>query len=73
LRRLAAVVTGAVVLVLAFVFSMVVFAIALTVGALALGYVWWKTRALRRTQPQIIEAEIVEVRTEREERRQIER
>jgi Flp pilus assembly protein TadB len=48
LGRLAAFAVGAALLVAALMVSAVVFAIAL-VGALVIGgYVWWKTRALRR-------------------------
>jgi hypothetical protein len=39
---------GTVVLVGAFVFSLVLFAVLLGVGLIAGGYVWWKTRELRR-------------------------
>lgn len=38
---------GVVGLVAAFVFSLVLFAVLLSVGAIAGGYLWWKTRALR--------------------------
>lgn len=39
---------GAVLLVAAFMVSLLVFAVVLTVGLLAWGYLWWKTRELRR-------------------------
>ena len=39
---------GAVVLVGAFVFSLVLFAVLLSVGLIAGIYLWWKTRGLRR-------------------------
>ncbi len=39
---------GAVLLVAGFMFSLLVFAIVVTGGLLVLGYLWWKTRDLRR-------------------------
>jgi len=41
-------VSAAVLLVVAFMFSLLVFAILVTVGLLFWGYLWWKTRELRR-------------------------
>ena len=32
----------------ALMFSVVLFAVVVTVGAVAWGYLWWKTRALRK-------------------------
>jgi hypothetical protein len=46
LARVVALALGAIVLVVAFVFSLVIFAIALAAGLLALGYVWWRTRSM---------------------------
>src|SRR5712691_4360664 len=40
--------SAAVLLVVAFMFSLLVFAILATGGLLAWGYLWWKTRELRR-------------------------
>ena len=40
--------TGAVLLVVAFMFSVVLFAIVAAAGLLGLGFLWWKTRELRR-------------------------
>ncbi|HVS25819.1 MAG TPA: hypothetical protein VHE58_00670 [Burkholderiales bacterium] len=40
--------SGAVLLVVAFMFSLLVFAILVTGGLLVWGYLWWKTRELRR-------------------------
>jgi hypothetical protein len=40
--------SAAVLLVAAFMFSLLVFAILATGGLLAWGYLWWKTRELRR-------------------------
>lgn len=56
---------AAVLLVVAFMFSLMVFAILVTVGLLVWGYLWWKTRELRRQmreQPQggrVIEGEAI--------------
>ena len=41
-------VSAAVLLVVAFMFSLLVFAILAIVGVLVWGYLWWKTRELRR-------------------------
>ena len=41
-------VSAAVLLVVAFMFSLLVFAILATVGVLVWGYLWWKTRELRK-------------------------
>lgn len=40
--------SAAVLLVVAFMFSLLVFAILATGGLLVWGYLWWKTRDLRR-------------------------
>jgi hypothetical protein len=65
LGRLIAFAVGAVLLIAAFMVSVVVFAIALA-GALAIGgYLWWKTRALRRRMRErppggrVIEGEVI--------------
>ena len=39
---------GAAVLVVAFFFSILLFAVVLTVGLVGWGYLWWKTRELRK-------------------------
>jgi Ca2+/Na+ antiporter len=57
LVRVAAVALGAVVLAVAFVFSLVVFSIALAAGLVALGYVWWMTRSAPRSGGRVIEGE----------------
>jgi hypothetical protein len=57
LMRVVAVALGAVVLAVAFVFSLVIFSIALAAGLLALGYVWWKTRSAPRSGGRVIEGE----------------
>ena len=46
-KIIAAIVTVAVFAV-ALMFSVVFFAVVVTVGAVAWGYLWWKTRALRK-------------------------
>lgn len=48
LARLAALVLGAILLVLGFMFSLVLIAIVAVVALAAWGYFWWKTRALRQ-------------------------
>ncbi|GJH26925.1 hypothetical protein [Caballeronia novacaledonica] len=45
--RLLAVILGAIVLVAAAMLSLVMLAVLFGVGTIALGYFWWKTRALR--------------------------
>ena len=58
-------VSAAVLLVAAFTFSLLVLAILATVGVLVWGYLWWKTRELRkqmREQPlggRVIEGEAI--------------
>ncbi|MGH8698485.1 MAG: hypothetical protein ACREVS_18515 [Burkholderiales bacterium] len=49
--RVVAVALGAVILAVAFVFSLVIFSIALAAGLVVLGYVWWKTRSVPRSAP----------------------
>lgn len=66
LAKLLALLLGAAFLVLAFMFSLVAL-VVVAVGGLALwGWLWWKTRALRKqmqataaNDPQIIEGEFV--------------
>ena len=48
LGRLLAFAVGAVLLIAAFMVSLVVFAIAVAAAVLVGGYLWWKTRELRR-------------------------
>ncbi len=55
--RAAAIALGAVVLAFAFVFSLVIFSIALAVGLIALGYAWWRTRSVRERGGRVIEGE----------------
>jgi Flp pilus assembly protein TadB len=46
--RLLAVVLSAIMLVAAAMLSMVLLAVLFAVGTIVVGYLWWKTRALRR-------------------------
>jgi hypothetical protein len=46
--RLLAVVLSAIVLVTAAILSVMLLAALFAVGAIVVGYLWWKTRALRR-------------------------
>ena len=55
--RVVAVALGAVILAVAFVFSLVIFSIALAAGLLVLGYAWWKTRSAPRRGGRVIEGE----------------
>lgn len=48
LRTALSFVAGLILLAAGFAFSLVVAAIVLSLGAIAAGYLWWKTRALRR-------------------------
>jgi uncharacterized membrane protein len=47
-KRIVGVLLGAITLIVALLFSVVIFAVVLVVVAIAIGYLWWKTRALRR-------------------------
>jgi len=47
-RNVLALLTGALLLVLGFIFSVVVFAVIAALGLVVWGYLWWKTRELRR-------------------------
>jgi len=49
LGRALALAAGTVVVVAAFAASLALIAVAFAAGLLAWGYVWWRTRALRRT------------------------
>jgi uncharacterized membrane protein YdbT with pleckstrin-like domain len=68
--RVVAVALGAVVLAVAFVFSLVIFSIALAAGLVLLGYVWWKTRSAPRSGGRVIEGESRRESTPRIERGQ---
>jgi hypothetical protein len=66
IAKLFALVLGAIFLVLAFMFSLVALAVVAVGGLMLWGWLWWKTRALRKqmqaapmNDPQIIEGEFV--------------
>jgi len=48
LGKVAAAVLGTIALVVAFMFSVVALAVVSVIVVIAIGYVWWKTRDLRR-------------------------
>ena len=48
LGKVAAAVLGTIALVVAFMFSVVALAVVSVIVLIAIGYVWWKTRDLRR-------------------------
>lgn len=49
LRNALALLAGSILLILGFMFSLVVLAVAAVLGLALWAYVWWKTRKLRRT------------------------
>jgi uncharacterized protein YneF (UPF0154 family) len=64
-QKLLALIAGAGVFVLALMFSVVLFAVVVTVGLVAWGVLWWKTRQMRRQMRDnppdglVIEGEII--------------
>lgn len=48
LKRLAAIVLAAITLIVGFLFSVAILAVVITVALIVVGYLWWKTRAIRR-------------------------
>ncbi|MBA3034138.1 MAG: hypothetical protein KKF85_14145 [Gammaproteobacteria bacterium] len=48
LEKVLTVLVGTVVLVAAFMFSLVILAVAVVVGLMIWGYFWWKTREIRQ-------------------------
>jgi membrane protein implicated in regulation of membrane protease activity len=66
LRKIIAFVATVALISLALMFSLVVFAVILVIGAMAWAYLWWKTRELRkqmRNYPprgMVMEGEVVE-------------
>lgn len=48
LEKLLTLIVGALLLVATFMFSLLVFSVAVVVGLMVWGYFWWKTRELRR-------------------------
>ena len=67
LKNVLALITGTIVLVLGFLFSLVFIAIFIALGVLAGGYFWWKTRKLRKAMRaqapggRVIDGEVVVV------------
>ena len=67
LRNILALLTSAIVLILGFMFSVVVLAVIAVLGLAVWGYLWWKTRKLRRAMRehapdgQIIDGEAIVV------------
>lgn len=47
LEKIVALVAGAILLVVGFMFSLVLLAVIVSLGLLVWGYLWWKTRKLR--------------------------
>ena len=66
LRKVAAFFVSAALIGLVLMFSVLIFVAVLTIGAMAWGYLWWKTRDLRkqmRNHPSgdgVIEGEVIE-------------
>lgn len=66
LRKLAVFVATLAVVALVLMFSLLVFAVVLVVGAIAWGFLWWKTRNLRKQMRDyppggtVIEGEVIE-------------
>lgn len=78
LEKLFALTAGAILLVLGFMFSVLLFGVIVSAGLLVWGYVWWKTRKLRRAMREqapraegghVIEGEVIIVETEEGEDR----
>ena len=78
LRKIAAFIVTLALFGLALMFSVLFFAVALTAGAAALGYLWWKTRALRKqmrmhprgaapVEREVFEGEVIEGEVIRED------
>lgn len=67
LTKVLAALAGAVLLVLGFMFSLAILALAVVAGLAAWGWFWWKTRELRKTMQQrpadghVIEGEAIVV------------
>lgn len=66
LSKVAKIVATIVLIGLALMFSALLFVVILTVGAMAWGYLWWKTRDLRRQMREyspndvVIEGDVIE-------------
>ena len=61
-RKVAVVVAAVLVIGVALLFSVVLLAVLLTVGVVAGGYVWWRTRALRKQLREQVEAMLARAR-----------
>lgn len=60
-QKALATVTGIALLILGIMFSVVIIPLIALAGALALGYVYWKTRALRKAMAQAVqESSVIE-------------
>jgi O-antigen/teichoic acid export membrane protein len=65
LQKIVATITALLVFGLALMFSVVLFAVVVTVGAIAWGYLWWKSRGLRKQMREnppgglVIEGEVI--------------
>jgi HAMP domain-containing protein len=73
IQRLVGIVLGALFLLAVFVFASLALGVILAVGLVVWGWLWWKTRALRRDAGDVIEGEYRDVtaaqRLEERERR----
>jgi hypothetical protein len=73
IQRLLGIVLGALFLLAVFVFASLALGVILAVGLVVWGWLWWKTRALRRDAGGVIEGEYRDVtaaqRLEERERR----
>lgn len=64
-QKILAAIVGAGVFALALMFSVVLFAVFIAVGTVAWGYLWWKTRAIRKQMREnppdalVIEGEVI--------------
>ena len=58
--KVAAVIGGAILIVSALAISLIFFAVLIVVGVLFGGYLWWKTRELRKQIRTQLEGEIIE-------------
>jgi uncharacterized protein YneF (UPF0154 family) len=74
LQRIVTVTVAVAVFALALMFSVVLFAVVLTLGVVAWGYLWWKSRHLRRQMREnppgglVIEGEVIREVDTRDER-----
>jgi len=60
-RNVLALLAGAILLILGFMFSVVILAVIAVLGLAVWGYLWWKTRKLRRTmQEQAPDGQIID-------------